>query len=101
MAGMAQARQAQVAGSSDKKEHRQQQVIMNGPLGRVVVRQSLPVDEDDDDDHEKDGVPPEILEMIRMTEAMHRRATGGMGPFGAVRGPRQLRISKADDKKDE
>ena len=44
--------------------------------------------EDDDDDHDKDGVPPEVLEMIRMTEAMHRRATGGMGPFGGGGGPR-------------
>lgn len=58
--------------------------------------------DDDDDDHDKDGIPPEILELIRMTEAMHTRATGGMGgPFGAARGPRQLRISKGSDKKDE
>lgn len=58
---------------------------MNGPMGRVVMRKRIPFDEDDDhkDDHEEDGIPPEILEMIRMTEAMHRRAGAGMAsPFG-------------------
>jgi len=73
---------------------------INGPMGRVVVRKSIPLDDDEDDDHEPEGIPPEILEMIRMTEAMHRRAGGGMGPFGAIGGPRKLRINKADDEND-
>lgn len=42
-------------------------------------------DEDDDDDH-KDGIPPEIMDLIRMTEMLH--GGGGFGP--------QFRLNKPD-----
>lgn len=39
---------------------------MNGPMGRVVMRRRIPFDEDEHeaDDHDDDGIPPEILQMI-------------------------------------
>jgi len=72
---------------------------MNGPMGRIVVRKRIPFDEDDDhkDDHEEDGIPPEILDMIRMTEMMQNRARGGIAgsPFGRpAPAHRQLQIQK-------
>ena len=62
--------------------------------GQVVVRGRIPVDDDDDDD---DGIPPEIKQLIDMTEAMHRRHVMMGGPLGGIMGgPRRLQnIRKA------
>ena len=35
-----------------------------------MIRRVNPSHDDDDDDHHDDGIPPEILEMMKMTEAM-------------------------------
>lgn len=71
--------------------------MMNGPMGRVVVRKSIPIEqEDDDDDHDKDGIPPEIVELIKMTEAMHRRSAGGVGGI-SLAAPRQLRPNQKEE----
>ena len=47
----------------------------------MVIRRriSLPMPMfDDDDDDDDDGIPPEILDMIRMTSMMQSRSMGGM-----------------------
>ena len=73
-------------------------------MGSLVI-QTIPFGEEDDDDHHEDeeegGIPPEIIEMIRVTEAMHANAMAGMmggSPFGRQR---QLTIqqNKEDDNK--
>lgn len=71
------------------------------PMGGVII-QGIPFGDEDDDEHmdEEDGIPPEILEMLRVTEAMHQNAMAGMmggSPFGP---PRLLSISKADEEDD-
>ena len=51
-----------------------------------------PMDDDDDDDDDKHGgIPPEILDLIRMTEMLH--GGGGFGP--------QFRLNKPDEPKKE
>jgi len=61
---------------------------INGPGGRIVVRQPIDLGEDEDDDD--GGIPPEIAELIRVTEAIHSRA-GGIGVP-----PRQLQAKAAE-----
>lgn len=66
--------------------------ISGGPMGGgMMVRQRIsmgpPPILDDKDDDDLDGIPPEIMEMMRMTEAM----AGGPSMFG---GPR-FRIRKS------
>lgn len=77
---------------------------MNGPMGRVVMRRSIPFDDDDDHKDDDDGIPPEILDLIRMTEAMHGRSRGMGSPFGgpiALGGPRKLSIKKKEEPEDD
>ena len=75
-----------------KPEAKEKVIEMNGPMGRVVMRRRIPFDEDEDHADDDGGIPPEILDMIRMTEAMHRRAGAGLiSPFGrAIPSPRNL-----------
>ena len=46
-----------------KAEVKEKVIEMNGPMGRVVMRRRIPFDEDEHeaDDHDDDGIPPEIL----------------------------------------
>ena len=64
-----------------KQENKERVMQINGPMGRVVVRKQIAFDDDEDHKDDDDGIPPEILEMIRMTEMMHSRARG-ISPFG-------------------
>ena len=53
--------------------------ISGGPMGgpmQIRKRVELPADDDDEDD----GIPPEILQMMAMTEAMHMRPSIFGGP---------------------
>jgi len=73
----------------DKKEKNGEVIRMDGPMGSIVVRKQIPHDDDDDD--KEDGIPPEIIQMMKMTEAMHRRHM--MGMMGGMMGgpsPRHL-----------
>ena len=76
--------------------------ILGMPAGGQIVVQRIPFG--DDDEHQEDdegGIPPEILEMIRVTEAMHARSLGGLmtgGPFGQH--PRQLGGIQKEEKDD-
>ena len=55
--------------------------------GGLVVRKSIEANKDDDD--EDDGIPPEVVQLMKMTEAMHRRHMMGM-MGGMMGGHRQL-----------
>jgi hypothetical protein len=46
------------------------------PGMRITRRMPMPMMMDDDDDDE-DGIPPEILDLIRMTSMMQSRSMGG------------------------
>ena len=49
------------------------------PPGMVIRRRiSMPMPIIDDDDDDEDGIPPEILELIKMTSMMQSRSMGGM-----------------------
>merc|ERR1711990_1311368 len=54
---------------------------VSGPIGGGIPPPGMIAGLHDDDD-EDDGVPPEILELMKMTEMM---ATGRVGPLGNLR----------------
>lgn len=61
------------------------------PPGMVIRRRiSMPMIMDDDDD-EDDGIPPEILDLIRMTSMMQSRSMGG-----PMMGGPMIRITKRE-----
>ena len=65
-------------------------------------------DDDDDDDDKKSGggappgIPPEILQMMRMTEQMHNRASPmggfpGFNPFGRKKAEKIVRKDESHE----
>ena len=72
--------------------------ISSGPIGGAppgMIRIGGPpphIDDDDDDDDHKDGIPPEILDLIRMTEMLH--GGGGFGPFAQLNKPGEKKKDK-------
>jgi hypothetical protein len=49
------------------------------PPGMMIRRRiSMPMPIIDDDDDDDDGIPPEILDLIKMTSMMQSRSMGGM-----------------------
>ena len=61
------------------------------PPGMVIrKRVSMPMPLFDDDDDDDDGIPPEILDLIRMTSMMNSRSMGGFG------GGPMIKISKRE-----
>ena len=49
------------------------------PPGMTIRRRiSMPMPIIDDDDDDEEGIPPEILELIKMTSMMQSRSMGGM-----------------------
>ena len=66
--------------------------LADGPPGMVIRRRvSMPMPIFEDDDEDDDGIPPEILDLIRMTSMMTSRSMGG--PFGG--GP-MIKITKRE-----
>ena len=62
---------------------------MGGPTMTIrrTITSNIPTDDDDDDD---DGIPPEILELMKMTESMMRPS-----PFGSMFGSPMIRMGSA------
>uniref|UniRef100_A0A7S3FUP3 Uncharacterized protein n=1 Tax=Strombidium rassoulzadegani TaxID=1082188 RepID=A0A7S3FUP3_9SPIT len=68
-------------------------------IKKTIVSGGPPTAHKDDDDEEDEGIPPEILEMMRITDQL----IGG-GPFGGMRGgfrPLGPKITVKTQKKDE
>ena len=62
------------------------------PGGTMRIRQQVvPADDDHDDDHD-DGIPPEILEMLHLTEAM----SSGFG-FNPMRPKPKKKVERHDE----
>lgn len=60
------------------------------PPGMVIRRRiSMPMPMIDDDDDDDEGIPPEIMDLIRMTSMMNSRSMGG-----PMMGGPQIRITK-------
>lgn len=75
----------------------------SGPPPGMVIRKRisipLPMFEDDDDDD--DGIPPEILDLIRMTSMMSSRSMGGFGGGPMIKiSKREVNESSAEHEKD-
>ena len=56
---------------------------------KISIPMPMPIFGDDDDDDD-DGIPPEILDLIRMTSMMNSRSMGGFG------GGPMIKISKRE-----
>ena len=70
-----------------------------GPDGQMIIRQEVisgPGGDDDDDDDGPPGVPPEILQMMRMTEQMHMRHNP-FNPFASLFGRKKEQIVRQDE----
>jgi len=77
-------------------------VRISGGMGTptMTIRRtitSIPHDDDDDDDLE-DGIPPEILELMKMTESMFARPSS---PFGGMFGSPMIRMGSAKPKEEK
>lgn len=64
----------------------------------ITKRKIVPADHDDDED--EDGIPQEILDMMRMTEMMHGMP-GPMSLFGGPRIKKEEKIDREDEKPED
>jgi hypothetical protein len=75
-----------------------------GPPGMVIRRRismPMPMFEDhDDDDDDDSGIPPEILDLIKMTSMMNSRSMGGMGGGPMIR-INKREVNKSKEGEDE
>lgn len=53
--------------------------VIEGPNGEIIVAPgSMMIMEEGDDDDDMGGIPPEILELMQVTEMMNQRAMNNM-----------------------
>ena len=69
------------------------------PPGMIRIGGPPPPLIDDDDDDDKDGIPPEIMDLIRMTEMLH--GGGGFGPGIRIKKPDEEKPITQAERKDE